>query len=270
MCINAFVSARLWLAMGAVVACLMTSGCAGLRYNANLGVSDHNSAMTTGSVIVRPESWRPDSARRERRFGRGGVELSYQSLRADSKQYIDNHEYISFRQPDPAKPDSYLRFDGPQIVSNSTTIDHAHLAYNRLIEFGRQRSVSIELGLGASYNRFTVDALSADGQKLHYTDSNVVFGFGVTPRWRVNQYLTIEAREWLDSNSLYLRADNVSSLAMVFTPVKHVEISAGYYNQQRGLNTDHRPEGNYQLTDTVSSNIIVNVSGPALGLRFVF
>jgi len=233
------------LAVGGVVlsALAVTSGCSTTRVHSM--VDDDQAPMIATTIIFRPESWRPVSGRK----GWGGVEVGYEHQSGDGVQDIHNSEYISY--------DLDNRFNGPQTVRHQASVDHSHVAYNRLFEFGPH--FQLEPSLGIAHDSIYIEttgmvtyapsAQQRGSQMIRYHQSITGITGGIIPRWTFNRFFAVEVPMRIGVG-FASRADSLGSLSkedngvtevinptLVFRPVKNVSLGVGYAVRSQHVET---------------------------------
>lgn len=221
----------------------MTTGCSTTRVHSI--VDDDQAPMIATTIIVRPESWRPVSERK----GWGGVEVGYEHQSGDGVQDIKTKEYISY--------DLDNRFNGPQAVRHEASVDHGHVAYNRLFGFGSY--FQLEPSLGVAHDSIYIkttgivtyapSAQLLGSQTIRYHQSVTGFTAGMIPRWNFNHWFGVEVPMRIGVG-FASRADSVSSLSshdngitelinptLIFRPVKNVSLGVGYAVRSQHVET---------------------------------
>jgi hypothetical protein len=246
-------------------ACLGISACSTTQVHST--VDDNEAPMISTTFIIRPESWRPVSERK----GWGGVEVGYEHQAGDASQNIKNNEFIAY--------DLENQFKAPQAVHHDASVDHAHLAYNRLFSFGP--NFQLEPSLGIAHDNIYIEtkgvvtnvrsAESLGTLAIRYHQSVTGITAGVIPRWNFNRFLAVEvplrigvgfaSRE--DSLSTFSSRNNgiteVINPTFVFRPVKNISLGIGYAARSQHVETS-----------LDESNLDLDFQGFSAALRVTF
>ncbi|HVY23492.1 MAG TPA: hypothetical protein VG962_09090 [Steroidobacteraceae bacterium] len=232
------------------VICSLPSVCAADSLS-HAKVDDSNAINYSVSVIVIPDEWRSSSGLR----GQGGVELSYEHQAGNAIQQLYDGQYIQYG--------SDGNFHGVQQVSHQASVDHIHIAYERLFSFGG--NFQLEPSLGIATDKVNVRTAGAS-TLLAPLLINVVslrqdlygVALGVTLRWNFNKFLAVEVpvdyRIEFGSvgNVLNLFSDHyvgttlIVSPSLAFCPGKNISLVAGYAYRQQNIET-HRDQSNIDL-----------------------
>jgi hypothetical protein len=233
-------------------------GCSTNRVHSE--VDDSQTAMFSGTLIVRPDSWRSESGRR----GQGGVEFGYEHQSGSGTQDLKIDEFVQY------DPDTQL--PGPQTISHRASIDHGHIAYNRLWIFNNHFQLEPSIGLAHDEIRIdTMGQVSAANTTVSLKQSITGITVGVIPRWYFNRYFGVEipVRFGIGYAS---RADSLGQLSdskngtteminpsLLFCPAKNVALSVGYVYRDQ-----------YVETNIAESNLDLNFRGVSAAIRVSF
>jgi len=181
-------------------------------------------------------------------------------------------EYVQY---DPA-----VQLIGPQRISHDATVDHAHIAYNRLMSFGSY--FQLEPSIGIAHDEVNIDS-NGTGTYLNTstTSSNTTVALrqtltgitlGIIPRWYFNHYFAIEipvrfgvgysSRTDSANGTFSNRNNGITELinpSLVFCPSKNVALSVGYVDREQHVETD-----------IAKSNLDLSFRGVSAALRVTF
>ena len=206
-------------------------------------VKDDNAASIMASVVIEPEALR-------HRRGQGGIEFGYEQQEGDGTQTIDATHFVNL---------GGRNVRGPQTVGTRAEYRHGHLAYTHKFFLGPHFQLEPVLGFGLDKTRIAVQPTVPSGASL-VTDQDDYWGvyFGVTPRWRFNEYIDAELRVRFNSNFGSDMA-STSTPAIVIRPTKYIGLALGY------TFFDQELEATNSLSD-----IEVSLEGPSVALRLAF
>jgi len=228
----------LWKSAGVLMFALVTQGCSTNNRLVHSNVEDRRATLIAASVVVRPESWRSESERR----GQGGIEFGYEHQSGTGTQLLKDNQYLQYT--------GATQIVGPQRVNHDVTIDHGHIAYNRLFSFGDHFQLEPAIGLAYDAIKATAVGTITGSNSLSLREDIYGITVGVTPRWNFNRFIGVELPVRLGlgyatrskSISFFSSHDNgitsVMSPALVFHASPNVSISAGYTMRSQNVETD--------------------------------
>jgi hypothetical protein len=239
----ACVSNRWFFSAASAAAVMALSGCGSWQ---QLSVRDDNASSIAVRAAFRPQAWA-----RDERPG-PGFELGFERFRADSVRRLAAGETLILDNQN---------VTGPGDMDQSAVVRRAHVVYTHPIYFGSVFQLEPFLGLAHLRLRYrAMPAGSAVRPELNASTTGV-FG-GITPRVRVNDWVSVEARFSLMPN--YDRVDvysNAAEVAAVLTPVPALALRLGY--AQRRVGVDFNADANWTQLD-------VRADGPFATLQFEF
>jgi len=247
-----------------IVSCL--HGCSSSPVHSS--VDDSRANMISGTLIIRPESWRSDSDRR----GHSGIELGYEHQSGKGTQSLKTNEFVQYG--------SDVRLNGPQKLSHDVSVDHAHIAYNRLMSFGSH--FQLEPAIGIAHDEVNIESNGMGSFLNNNTTGDTKIGLrqtltgvtlGVIPRWNFNHYFAVElpirfgagysSRTESVTGTFSSHSNNglteMINPSLVFYPSKNVALSVGYIDREQSVETA-----------ITKSNIDLSFSGVSAAIRVIF
>lgn len=207
-------------------------------------VTDNNSA----SFAVRA-TLRGKSGERNERSG-PGVEIGYESYRARDTQTLAPGEVIVLEG---------ASIVGPDTLHHEARLRQGYVAYNHLFRFGPNFQLEPFVGATRVHLRITTDTASGATRPMLDDWRTGVIG-GVTPRWRFNDWLAIEARLSYFNASAWAHGQSYEA-AVVLSPVPNVSLRLGY--SERRHDVEAVVPGWY-------SEVNIRARGPLATLQFDF
>ena len=223
-------------------------------------VNDSHAAQFSGAVVIRPESWRPESERR----GWGGVEFEYEHQSGSGTQNLQTDEYVEYVP--------YTQLLGPQTISHQASVDHEHIGYNRLWIFNRH--FQLEPSISVSHDEISIETsgqVSGTSATTSMKQSITGIALQVVPRWYFNRFVGVEVPVRF-SIGYASRGESLSFLSghnngttimftpsLVFSPVRNVAFSIGYVDREQSVETD-----------LDQSNIDLSFSGVNAAIKVTF
>ncbi len=233
-------AAGVWRAL--VIAAL--AGLTGCGTVQSVPIKDNDSSSVAVRATLRGKSGDPP-----RRAG-PGVEVGYEGYRARDTQSLAAGQVIVL------EGGSIL---GPETLRHEATLRQGYVAYNHLLRFGQ--SFELEPFVGATRVHLRVKTDTTSGTSVPVLDDwrTGVIG-GVTPRWRFNDWLAIEARLSYFNASAWAHGQSYEA-AVVLSPVPNVSLRLGY--SERKHDVDAFVPGWYSEVD-------IRARGPLATLQFDF
>jgi hypothetical protein len=148
---------------------------------------------------------------------------------------------------------------GPDTLRHQADMRQGYIAYNHLFRLGSH--FELEPFVGATRIHLKIKSTSADGTTravLNNWDTGVIGG--VTPRWRFNDWVAIEARLSYFNVSAWAHGQSYEA-AVVLSPVPNTSLRLGY------------SERRYDIEDNIPgwySEVNVRARGPMATLQFDF
>lgn len=226
----------------------MLGGCSSYQ---NASINDHNAPGAAVRATFR--GMQGDSPRR---LG-PGVEVGYETYRAEGTQSLRAGETLSFRDP------AMTTFTGPQELAHDARLSQLYMAYNH--RFGIGSHLELEPYVGATRVRVKVLTTPQGGAGVRVIDdtqSGVTMG--LTPRWRFNDKLAVELR-YNAIRTGRRHASGVTSgttyeAVAVLSPANHVALRLGWVDRQ------HKTGDDLDLFSSVN----IRSKGPMASLQFDF
>jgi opacity protein-like surface antigen len=239
---------RFALAASAVGVLALLGGCSSYQ---NASISDHNAPG--GAVRATFRGKQGDSPRR---LG-AGVEVGYESYRAEGTQSLGAGETLAFRN------EAMTTFTGPQELAHDARLSQLYMAYNH--RFGIGSHLELEPYVGATRVRVkvvTTPQAGAGVRVIDDTQSGVTVGF--TPRWRFNDKVAVELR-YNAMRTGRRHASGVTSgstyeAVVVLSPVDQVALRLGWVDRKHKTGDD---------LETFSS-VDIRSRGPMASLQLDF
>jgi hypothetical protein len=225
---------------GATVSVVL-SACGSVQ---SVPVRDNESATFAVRATVRPSAWRGGE-----REG-PGIAVGYEGYRAKDTQTLAAGESIQL------DGGTIL---GPDTLRHQADMRQGYIAYNHLFRLGSH--FELEPFVGATRIHLKIKSTSADGTTravLNNWDTGVIGG--VTPRWRFNDWVAIEARLSYFNVSAWAHGQSYEA-AVVLSPVPNTSLRLGY------------SERRYDIEDNIPgwySEVNVRARGPMATLQFDF
>jgi hypothetical protein len=121
---------------------------------------------------------------------------------------------------------------GPQQVTHTLDVQHGHIAYNHLFNFGSH--FELEPALGASYDKMIATSRSEFSNSPVAKDDQHSWGLMVrlTPRFMINRYIGLQAQVRTGPDGDGEWVGNLSGAA-VLRPFPNLELKAGYYEHNQ-------------------------------------
>ena len=207
-------------------------------------VRDNDSAAFAVRATVRSSAW--TGGEREG----PGIGMGYEGYSAKDTQNLAVGESIQL--------DGGAIF-GPDTLRHKADMRQGYLTYNHLFRLGSH--FQLEPFVGATRVHLKIRSTSADGTTravLDDWDTGVIGG--VTPRWRFNDWVAIEARVSYFNVSAWAHGQSYEA-AVVLSPVPNASLRLGY--SERRYDTEDNIPGWY-------SEVNVRARGPMATLQFDF
>lgn len=216
------------------------SGCGGMIQN--MSVRDRNAPMGAARATVRLDS--------TRRTG-PGIEAGFEGYHAKGTQTLDTWETLTF-------PDG-TSVTGPQSVHHDARLSQYHVAYNH--RFGIWRSLELEPFVGIAHVNLKIKSTPAGGTTVtSIEEGHSAVTWGITPRWRVNDWLAGEVRVSALSGRFSVTG-LATEAAVVLNPSRNVALRLGWARRTH----EFEDRGVYP-----STNITLESYGPLATLQFDF
>jgi len=228
------------LALPLAFLALAATGCNSLQH---VNVHDKSASKFATRVVVRPDGF-PATKR-----SKGGIELGYEQYRGNGNQRVESGNQVTL---------DGNTITGPDTLRNEVKIQQGHVSYNHLINFGR---FELEPRVGLAFQQVDVTAVSATNPALaplSTRERGTYLSGGITPRFKFNDMMAIEARLALSLASGRRSADG--ELMLVFNPAPTLSLRAGYFKREQHLSGDFGTH----------SNLEVELSGPSAALVLNF
>jgi hypothetical protein len=179
---------------------------------------DDDAPAYNGSVVVRPEDMRLRG-----KAGRGGIEFGYERYRGESEQEVETNHFVQLGS---------TSFSGPQTVLHTVDVQHGHIAYNHLFNFGSH--FELEPALGVSYDKMIATSRRESVSLPLAKDDQHSWGLmvRVTPRFMINRFIGLQAQVRTGPDGDGEWTGNFSGAA-ILRPVPNVELKAGYYQHNQ-------------------------------------
>jgi hypothetical protein len=194
------------------------AGCGALQ---QVSVKDDNASSVAARAAIHPQSWARGGG------SEPGIEVGLVRQRASSSRVLGAGEVLVLGGQ------SVL---GPDTANQVATVQQGHVAYNHRFRFGASSGSGFELepfvGV-ARYNlRFRLEPSASTVRPEVNEWHSAVIG-GVTPRWRFNPWLTLEARiEGLGGSRIDSRQVEA---ALVISPAPQLALRLGYADRRHSM-----------------------------------
>lgn len=179
-----------------------------------------------------------------------GVELGYEHYTAKDTQVLGAGETVLLDGGS---------FVGPDTLRHKAQMQYGFVAYNHRFRFGER--FELEPFIGAARVQLRMRTTRSSGvttTTLDDSDTGVIGG--VTPRWRFNDWLAIEARLSYLKTSAWASGSTYEA-AVVLSPAPQVALRLGY----SGRRHDIEP-----LVPGAGSEVNIRARGPLATLQFDF
>ncbi len=235
--------ARRALALAALAASQI--GLSGCGVWQSLSVRDDNAPSAALRVALRPQAW----ARGER--AGPGFEAGYERHRADNVRTLAAGESVTV--------DNQV-ITGPDALGQRTTVAVSHVVYTHPLRFGSYFELEPFGGIANVRVRYRAEPGSTPARPELNASRGTVIG-GITPRWRFNEWLALEARFAfipLADADVYGRT---LEAAAVLAPAPQVALRVGYAQRRFGAEFD---------APTNWTQLDIRSRGPFATLQFEF
>lgn len=217
------------------------SGCGAVQ---SLPIKDNNSA----SYAVRA-SWHGRSGELNERSG-PGVEVGYEGFRARDTQTLAAGQSLILEGG---------TVFGPETLRHDARLQLGYVAYKHLLRFGS--SFQLEPFAGATRVRLKITSQTSGGNSLQVlNDQRTGLIGGVTPRWRFNDWLAIEARMTYFNASAWAHGQSYEA-AVVLSPSPNVSLRLGYSERKHDIDP---------VVSGLESEVNIRARGPLATLQFDF
>lgn len=219
-------------ALGALLA-----GCSAYQ---GVQVRDDDSPALALRATVRPQAWHGQRSE-------GGIEFGYERYRGTSTQAIAAGTFVDV---------GGQSISGPDSLRNQATVQQLHVAYSHRFHFGPNFQLEPMGGLADVNLALKVKPTTAAVQPSDESRRTALI-WGVTPRWRFNDKVAIEARilglagALVDGNSV--------DASLLLSPTPNVTLRVGYSDRSR-----------YAYLPNSLSRLDIHVRGPSASLAFDF
>jgi len=179
--------------------------------------------------------------------GEGGIEVGYEAYRGEDTQTLAAGQSVNLGS---------RQIDGPDTLHNEVKVQQLHLAYAHRFSFGSHFKLEPRLGVARQGMEFNIEpSISLDRPTSRRFTTR--FFYGVTPSWRFNDWLALEARV-TGSNGGALRSYGFDA-GVLLSPVRSVSLRLGYSDRRLSGYVPHS-----------LSEIDVRTRGPSAALVFDF
>ena len=234
---------RAWCCWAFVGAAAALSGCGALQ---QISVRDDNAPSVAVRAAFRPPAWA-----RDERLG-PGFEAGFERLRASDVRRLAVGETLVLAGQNIAGPDD---------LGQSVVVRRAQLVYTHPVYFGEVFQLEPFIGVANVHLRYRASPAASTSRPELTASTTGVIG-GITPRVRVGERVSVEARFFLMPT---LASGEVSSngaeVAAVLTPVRTLALRLGY--AKRGVGTDFD-------ADALRTPFDLRADGPFATLQFEF
>ncbi|MBC7955157.1 MAG: hypothetical protein H7Y33_04705 [Cytophagales bacterium] len=223
----------------ALVSVVLTglAGCEGLE---GARIRDQNSPTVSVRATFRPEVL-------SRGRSEGGIEVGYERYRANDTQQLGAGQHVDV---------GTQHISGPDSLHNQVTVQQGHLAYAQRISFGSHFRLEPRLGVSRMGTDLTVEP-TVSTQRAQSQRWGTRFFYGITPSWRFNDVLALEARV-TGSNGGAMRTYAFDA-GLLVSPVPGASLRLGYSERRH---TGYVPDS--------LSELDIRVRGPSASLVFDF
>lgn len=223
------------LPVGALLMCV--SGCGSL----NVPVNDHESPTVAVRAVARPGAMSGGE-----RAG-PGVEFGYERYRAKDTRTLIAGEIFSLGGDG---------ITGPDTLRQQATVGRGHVAYTHLLRFGPNFELEPFVGVARVNFRFSAEPATSPLRPALNDSRTGVIG-GITPRWRLNEWLALELRITATNGS---RMDSFSSDGgLLLSPLPNLSLRLGYSKREQTF-----------YDDRSLSRVEVDARGPSAQLLLEF
>lgn len=235
---------RLFAGLATAVSALALGGCGVYQ---QVSVRDDNTSSLAVRAAYRPATW----ARSDGRPG-PGFEVGFDRYSAsDVRRLLPGDTLVLKGQT----------INGPDDVAQSATVRRVHVVYTHPIYFGDIFQLEPFLGLANVQLRYRAVPATSPARPELIARNTGAYG-GITPRVRVNEWLSAEARLSLMPNIEYSNIYNHAvEVAAVLSPVPSLALRLGYAQRRTGTDYDTYPN---------TTQIDLRATGPFATLQFEF
>ena len=216
----------------------LLAGCSGYQ---GVQVRDHDSPALALRATVRPQAW-GHGQRSE-----GGIEFGYERYRGTSTQPIAAGTFVDV---------GAQTISGPDSLRNEATVQQVHVAYTHRFHFGPNFQLEPMGGLADLNLALKVKPTTAPVQPSDESRYTALI-YGITPRWRFNDKVAVEAR--ITGVSGGLVHGNSVDASLLLSPTPNVTLRVGYSDRSR-----------YAVQRNSFSDLDIHVQGPSASLAFDF
>lgn len=179
-----------------------------------------------------------------------GVEVGYERYKASDTQTLAAGQSLLLEGGS---------ISGPETLQHEARMQYGYVAYNHRLRFGEH--FELEPFVGAARVHLKVQSVVASGGTVLALDSRRTGVIaGVTPRWRFNDWVAVEARLSYLNASAWAQGETYEA-ALVLSPAPQVSLRLGYSDRKH----DVQPAvlGWY-------SEVNIRARGPMATLQFDF
>jgi hypothetical protein len=179
-----------------------------------------------------------------------GIEVGYERYSAKDTQVLGVGQSVVLEG---------ASFTGPDTLQHKARMQYGYVAYNHRLRFGE--SFELEPFVGAARVHFKLHTHRSSGTGATGVDDRRtgVLG-GVTPRWRFNDWLALEARFSYLYTSAWATGESYEA-ALVLSPVPQVSLRLGYSERKHDIES---------AVPGATSEVNVRARGPMATLQFDF